>query len=64
MRMLLSDLGGHVWNVQLDNGVMAWAFSSSQYVQATVKNMTEYISKDENQHLKIPPRHSTSNLEA
>ena len=32
-------LGGHVRKVTLDNDVEAWAFSSSQYVQAAVKNV-------------------------
>ena len=30
-------LGGQVRKVELDNGVNAWAFSSSQYVQSAVK---------------------------
>jgi hypothetical protein len=40
-------LEGHVQKVQLDNGVECWAFSSSQYVQAAVKKIEEYISKRE-----------------
>ena len=30
----------------LNNGVEAWSFSSSQYVQAVVKNVEEYLSKE------------------
>ena len=36
-------LGGKVRKVQLENGVNAWAFSSSQYVQAAVKNVEAYL---------------------
>ena len=32
-------LGGKVRKVQLENGVNAWAFSSSQYVQTAVKKV-------------------------
>ena len=46
-------LGGHVRKVQLENGVEAWAFSSSQYVQAAVKNVDEYVSKEENRRWKM-----------
>ena len=38
-------LGGHVRKVTLENGVKAWAFSSSQYVQAAVKNVETYLDK-------------------
>jgi hypothetical protein len=38
-------LGGSVRKVQLDNGVKCWAFSSSQYVQATVKKVEEYLAE-------------------
>lgn len=38
-------LGGHVRKVQLENGVSCWAFSSSQYVQAAVKNVEEYLAE-------------------
>ena len=36
-------LGGHCKKVQLENGVEVWAFSSSQYLQAAVKNVEEYV---------------------
>jgi hypothetical protein len=32
-------LGGHLSLVELDNGVKAWAFRSSQYVRAAVQNV-------------------------
>ena len=37
-------LGGHMRKVQLSNGVEAWSFSSSQYVQAAVKNVERYLT--------------------
>ena len=46
-------LGGRVRKVQLENGVWAWRFSSSQYVQSAVKNVEEYIGKSKSSHLKI-----------
>jgi hypothetical protein len=39
----------------LENGVEVWSFSSSKYMQAAVKNVEEYVSKDENKnHWKLP----------
>ena len=38
-------LGGHLRQVQVDNGTQAWAFSSTQYVQAAVKNVEDYLLK-------------------
>ena len=38
-------LGGRVRQVVLENSVKAWAFSSSQYVQAAVKNVQENLKK-------------------
>ena len=52
-------LGGRVCKVQLENGVWAWSFSSSQFVQSAVKNVEEYIEKSENSHLKIPSKAET-----
>jgi hypothetical protein len=37
-------LGGHLRKVELTNGVKAWAFSSSQYVQEAVRNVEAYLS--------------------
>ena len=31
--------------MELENGVHAWSFSSSQYVQATVQNVEDYLAK-------------------
>jgi hypothetical protein len=39
--------------------VYAWSFSSSQYVQAAVKNMEGYLAKPENGKWKIPSRAET-----
>ena len=50
-------LGVHFRKVQLENGVKAWDFSSSQYVQAAVKNVEEYVKDKEN--LNIPVRAET-----
>ena len=44
-------LGGKLREVMLLNGVKAWAFGSSQYVQSTVKNVFEHNAK---QGLKLP----------
>ena len=52
-------LGGRVRKIQLENGVWAWSFSSSQYIQSAVKNVEEYVGKSENSHLKIPSKAET-----
>jgi Reverse transcriptase (RNA-dependent DNA polymerase) len=52
-------LGGRVRKVQLENGVWAWSFSSSQYVQAAVKNVEEWLSKEENNVWKLPKKADT-----
>ena len=46
-------LGGRVCKVQLENGIWAWSFSLSQYVQSAVKNVEEYVGKYKNSYLKI-----------
>ena len=38
-------LGAGIRKVKLDNDMEAWAASSSQYIQAAVKNVEEYIEK-------------------
>lgn len=38
-------LGGHVSKVTLENGVDAWAFSSSKYVQESVANVEKELAK-------------------
>ena len=40
----------------MENGVHAWAFSSSQYVQAAVKNVETHLAKF---NMKLPARVST-----
>jgi hypothetical protein len=52
-------LGGHVRKVQLENEVKCWAFSSSQYVQAAVKNVEEYLSKRDNVNWNLPKKAET-----
>ena len=49
-------LGGRVCKVQLENGVWAWSFSSSQYVQSAIKNVEAYIGRPKNSHLKYHQR--------
>ena len=49
-------LGAGIRKVKLDNGMEAWAASSSQYVQAAVKNVEEYIEKSHHKQWKIPNR--------
>ena len=52
-------LGGSVRKVELENGVKCWAFGSSQYVQAAVKNVEAWLAKEENRmwskHLPSKP---------
>ena len=38
-------LGNKISNVLLENGAMAWEFSSSHYVQSAVSNVEEYLQK-------------------
>ena len=38
-------LGGKLREVELENGQKCWAFGSKQYVEAAVKNVTEYLKK-------------------
>jgi len=52
-------LGGHVRKVQLENGVSAWSFSSSQYVRSAVENVETYLSREENKHWKMPAKADT-----
>ena len=44
-------LGGKLCKVTLQNGVKAWVFGSSQYVQPAVKNVFEYLAK---KGMKLP----------
>ena len=38
-------LGNKVSQVTMENGVEAWSFSSSQYVQAVIKNVEDYLTR-------------------
>ena len=38
-------LGGQMSKVVLDNGIEAWAFSSSRYVQESVKNVERHLER-------------------
>ena len=51
--------GGKVRKVQLENGVNAWAFSSSQYVQTAVKNVEAYLMSEDSKHWKMPDKADT-----
>ena len=44
-------LGGKLRQVKILNGVKAWAFCSSQYVQSAVKNVYENLAK---KGMKLP----------
>ena len=52
-------LGGRVHQVKLDNGVNAWSFSSSQYIQTAVKNVEEWLSKRGDGRWKLPSKAET-----
>lgn len=38
-------LGGKLRKLELENGAQAWAFSSSKYIQAAVKNVERFLSQ-------------------
>ena len=46
-------IGGHVIHMTLDNGIKAWAFGSSQYFQAALKNVDEYLVKQGKKPLPV-----------
>ena len=52
-------LGAGIRKVKLDNGLDVWAASSSQYVQAAVRNVEEYIEKSHGKRWKIPNKVET-----
>ena len=52
-------LGAGIRKVKLDNGLDAWTASSSQYVQAAVRNIEEYIEKSHDKRWKIPNKVET-----
>ena len=52
-------LGSHIGKVQLKKRIKCWAASYVQYVQATIKNVEEYLGKDDHQKMKLPTRAET-----
>ena len=52
-------LGAGIRKVKLDNGLDAWAASSSQSVQAAARNVEEYIEKSHDKRWKIPNKVET-----
>ena len=52
-------LWGHVQKVMLENGMSAWSFSTSQYVQGTVKNVEAYICNNATGQWKLPAKAET-----
>ena len=52
-------LGGKVRKVQLENGLNAWAFSSSQYVQTAEKNVEAYLDSQDSKCWKMPSKADT-----
>ena len=52
-------LGGSVRKRTLDNGIKAWAFSSSQYCQTAVKNVAEYLEKRNDPRWAMPAKAET-----
>ena len=49
-------IGGHMRNISFENGAKSWGFRSSQYVQAAVKNVEEYLAINER---KLPSKSLT-----
>ena len=45
-------LGGKLSQVKLNNGVVAWAFTSSKYIQESVRNVENYLQ--DNYGTKLP----------
>ena len=52
-------LGTGIRKVKLDNGLDAWAASLSQYVQAAVRNVEEYVEKSQDKRWKVPNKVKT-----
>ena len=52
-------LGAGIRKVKVDNGMEAWAASSSQYVQAAVRNVEEDIEKSRHKRWRIPNKVET-----
>ena len=52
-------LGGRVRKVTMENGVEAWAFSASQYIQSAVRNVEEYLKKRGDGRWSLPTKSET-----
>ena len=52
-------LGAGIRKVKLDNGMEAWAASSSKYIQAAVRTVEEYIEKSHHKRWRIPNKVDT-----
>ena len=52
-------LGVKVRKVELENGVNAWRFSPSQYVQTAVMNVEAYLDSQDSKHWKMPSKADT-----
>ena len=52
-------LGAGIRKVKLDNGLDAWTANWSQYIQAAVRNVEEYIEKSHDKRWKIPNKVET-----
>ena len=49
-------LGAKLRKMRMSNGVWAWAFSPSQYVQESVRNVEKYIADNLHDRWKLPKR--------
>ena len=52
-------LGGHLSKVELGNGVKCWSFSSSKYMQTTVKNVETHVAKVNDARWQLPTKADT-----
>ena len=52
-------LRGRVRKVTMENGVEAWAFSTSQYIQSAVRNVEEYLKKRGDGRWSLPAKAET-----
>ena len=52
-------LRGRVHKVTMQNGVEAWAFSTSQYIQSTARNVEEYLKKRGDGRWSLPAKAET-----
>ena len=52
-------LEGRVCKVTIENGVEAWAFNASQYIQSAVRNLEEYLKKRGDGRWSLPAKAKT-----